>query len=219
MSSAWRAAEYDYNASSYGRISWSYTSSTMKDIVGVLALQGDFKEHLDVLTRLGIPALPVKLPSELKLVDRLIIPGGESTTIGKLLRRFKLLSPIRSRIKKGMPVWGSCAGAILLAKRVQGGTKDQVKIGVIDIVARRNAFGRQLDSFETVLKMPKVTKKLVPVMFIRAPIFEKPGKNVEVLARLPDGKIVAAREGNILVTAFHPELTGATALHSYFTSL
>ena len=188
-------------------------------MVGVLALQGDFKEHFDILAKLGIPAIPVRLPSELKMVDRLIIPGGESTTIGKLLKRFKLLAPMRSRIKKGMPVWGSCAGAILLAKRVQGGTKDQVKIGVIDIVARRNAFGRQLDSFEVVLKMPKVTKKLVPVMFIRAPIFEKPGKKVKVLARLPDGKIVAAREGNILVTAFHPELTGATALHSYFTSL
>ena len=188
-------------------------------MVGVLALQGDFKEHFDILAKLGIPAIPVRLPSELKLVDRLIIPGGESTTIGKLLKRFKLLAPIRSRVKEGMPVWGSCAGAILLAKRVQGGTKDQVKIGVIEIVARRNAFGRQLDSFETVLKMPKVTKKPVPVMFIRAPLFEKPGKKVEVLARLPGEKIVAAREGNILITAFHPELTGATALHSYFSSL
>src|SRR3989338_9150977 len=126
MSSAWRAAEYDYNASSYGRISWSYTSSTMKDIVGVLALQGDFKEHLDVLARLGIPALPVRLPSDLALVDRLIIPGGESTTIGKLLVTSKLLAPVRARIKSGMPVWGSCAGAILLAKRVLGGIKGQV---------------------------------------------------------------------------------------------
>src|SRR3989344_9019116 len=188
-------------------------------MTGVLALQGDFKEHLDVLAQLGIPALPIKLPSELALVNRLIIPGGESTTIGKLLEHSKLMQPIRARIKAGMPVWGSCAGAILLAKRVQGGTKDQSTIGVMDIVARRNAFGRQLDSFETVLKMPKVAKKPVPVMFIRAPIFEKPGKKVEVLARLPSGKIVAAREGKVLITAFHPELTGATALHSYFASL
>ncbi|OGG76706.1 glutamine amidotransferase subunit PdxT [Candidatus Kaiserbacteria bacterium RIFCSPLOWO2_01_FULL_54_24] len=188
-------------------------------MIGVLALQGDFREHLDVLARLGIPALPVKLPSELKVVDRLIIPGGESTTIGKLLVRFKLMQPIRARIKAGMPVWGSCAGAILLAKRMQGGTKSQPTVGVVDIVARRNAFGRQLDSFEIVLKMPKVSKRPVPVMFIRAPVFEKPGKKVEVLARLRGGKIVAAREGNILITAFHPELTGATALHSYFASL
>lgn len=187
-------------------------------MIGVLALQGDFKEHFAILAKLGIPAMPVRLPNDLTLVDRLIIPGGESTTIGKLLKRFKLIEPIRSRIKNGMPVWGSCAGAILLAKRVQGGIKGQVGIGGMDIVARRNAFGRQLDSFEAALSMPKVSKKRVPVMFIRAPLFEHPGKKVEVLARLPDGKIVAAREGNILVTAFHPELTGTTELHEYFAS-
>src|SRR3989344_6254235 len=190
----------------------------MEKVVGILALQGDFKEHFDILAKLGVGAIPVRLPSDLALVDRLIIPGGESTTIGKLLVTSKLLAPVRARIKSGMPVWGSCAGAILLAKRVLGGIKGQVGVGGIDIVARRNAFGRQLDSFETVLSMPRVSKKRVPVMFIRAPLFESPGKRVEVLARLPDGKIVAAREGNILVTAFHPELTDSTALHAYFSA-
>lgn len=187
-------------------------------MVGVLALQGDFKEHFDILRKLAVPALPVRLPSDLAKVDRLIIPGGESTTIGKLLTQYRLLTPIRARIKKGMPVWGSCAGAILLARHVQGGTKDQVTIGGMDITARRNAFGRQLDSFETSLSMPTIAKKRVPVMFIRAPIFEDPGKNVTVLSRLPSGKIVAARQKNILITAFHPELTGATEMHTYFST-
>ncbi len=188
-------------------------------MIGVLALQGDFKEHFNILAKIGVSAIPVRLPSDLNLIDRLIIPGGESTTIGKLLERFQLLAPIRSRIKNGMPVWGTCAGAILLAKHVENGTKDQIKIGAINVVARRNAFGNQLDSFETVLSMPKITKKNVRVAFIRAPLFLKPGKKVEVLAQLPDDSIVAAREGNIFITAFHPELTSATILHAYFSSL
>lgn len=188
-------------------------------MIGVLALQGDFKEHLDILAKIGVPAIKVRLPSDLNLIDRLIIPGGESTTIGKLLERFELLAPIRSRIKKGMPVWGSCAGAILLAKHVENGTKNQIKIGAMDITARRNAFGRQLDSFEILLSMPKITKKNVRVAFIRAPLFLKPGGKVEVLAQLQDGSIVAAREGNVFITAFHPELAGSTELHRHFLSL
>ena len=187
-------------------------------MIGVLALQGDFKEHLDILAKIGVSAIRVRLPSDLNLIDRLIIPGGESTAIGKLLERFELLAPIRSRIKKGMPIWGSCAGAILLAKHVDGGIKGQIKIGAMDITARRNAFGNQQDSFETVLSMPKITKQNVRVAFIRAPLFLKPGKKVEVLAQLPDDSIVAAREGNIFITAFHPEITGATDLHVYFSS-
>lgn len=188
-------------------------------MVGVLALQGDFREHLDVLAALGESAIPVRLPKDLEQVDRLIIPGGESTVIGKLLVTYKLLVPLRHRIKKGMPVWGTCAGAILLAKRIADGAKDQPHLGLMDITARRNAFGRQLDSFETDVSIPKASKKVIPVLFIRAPIFESPGKNVEILARLPDKKIIAAREGKILITAFHPELAGTTALHSYFLLL
>ncbi|OGG80436.1 glutamine amidotransferase subunit PdxT [Candidatus Kaiserbacteria bacterium RIFCSPLOWO2_01_FULL_54_13] len=189
-------------------------------MVGVLALQGDFREHFDVLKKLGVTAIPVRLPEDLERVDRLIIPGGESTTIGKLLITYKLLTPIRNKIKKGMPVWGTCAGAILLAKHIAGSAKDQPQIGLMDITARRNAFGRQLDSFEARVTMKNIQRKPIPVLFIRAPVFEKPGKNAHVLARLSDKRIIAARQGKILITAFHPELADATEeLHRYFLSL
>ncbi|MBI2613136.1 pyridoxal 5'-phosphate synthase glutaminase subunit PdxT [Candidatus Kaiserbacteria bacterium] len=191
----------------------------MKETVGVLALQGDFQEHLDILAKLGVPAIQVRLPRDLERVGRLIIPGGESTTIGKLLVTSKLLQPIRARIKKGTPVWGTCAGGIAMAKRIADPEKGQAHLKVMDITARRNAFGRQLESFEAKIFMPKVDRKPIPVLFIRAPVFESPGKDVEVLARLPDKRIVAAQQGKILVTSFHPELTGATALHQYFLSL
>lgn len=187
--------------------------------VGVLALQGDFKEHLDVLAKLGAPAVVVRVPNDLRLVDRLIIPGGESTTIGKLLVTSGLLDAIRARIKKGMPVWGTCAGAILLAKKVDGGIKGQVSLSAIDITAKRNAFGRQLDSFEANISIPNMSNKPIGVFFIRAPIFESPGADVEVLARLPDNRIIAAKQKNVLVTAFHPELTGTMEIHRYFLSL
>lgn len=188
-------------------------------MVGVLALQGDFREHLDVLAKLGVPAILVRLPRDLERIDRLIIPGGESTTIGKLLVTYKLFQPIRARIKKGMPVWGTCAGAILLAKRVADGLKDQPSLGIMNITVRRNAFGRQLESFETKVDIKKISKSPIPVLFIRAPVFEYVGKNVRVLARLPDKKIIAAQQGNVLITAFHPELTSVTALHRYFLAL
>lgn len=191
----------------------------MKKTVGVLALQGDFREHFDILQKLGARALPVRLPSELAEVDRLIIPGGESTTIGKLLVSSGLMQPLRTRLNKGMPVWGTCAGAILLAKRIADPLPDQPQIGLMEITARRNVFGRQLDSFEAKVRMPKISKTLLPVLFIRAPIFESLGQGVEVLTRLPDKRIVAAREKNMLVTAFHPELVGTTAIHKYFLSL
>ena len=189
----------------------------MKKAVGILALQGDFREHFDILQTLGVPAIPVKLPADLEKIDRLIIPGGESTTIGKLLVRFKLLQPIWNRIKKGMPVWGTCAGAILMAKRVADGTPGQPLLRVMNITVRRNAFGRQLESFEARVAMKSVAKRSIPALFIRAPIFESPGKNVEVLANR-DNKIVAAREKNMLITSFHPELAGSTELHKYFVS-
>ncbi|KKW47274.1 glutamine amidotransferase subunit PdxT [Candidatus Kaiserbacteria bacterium RIFCSPHIGHO2_01_FULL_58_22] len=188
----------------------------MEKVVGILALQGDFKEHFDILAKLGVGAIPVRLPEDLAQIDRLIIPGGESTTIGKLLVTSKLLQPIRERILAGMPVWGTCAGAILLARRVIGGIRGQMHIGAMDITARRNAFGRQLDSFEANVAMKKAAETPIPAIFIRAPVFERPGKDVEILARLPDERIVAARQKNILVTAFHPELAGSTQLHRYF---
>jgi len=185
-------------------------------MVGILALQGDVREHEEILRKLKVPYSLVKLPADLKKINRLIIPGGESTTIGKLLARFKLLQPIRNRIRKGMPVWGTCAGGILLAKRLADGLPRQPMLAVMNITARRNAFGRQLDSFEASVRMPSVSKKTVPVHFIRAPIFEKPRKSVEVLARLSDRRIIAARERNMLITSFHPELVGTTDLHRYF---
>ncbi len=187
--------------------------------VGVLALQGDFQEHLDALRRFGAPSRAVRLPEDLDAVDRLIIPGGESTTIGKLLLLYGLMGPIRERAKKGMPLWGTCAGAILMAKRIANNTSGQPSLSLMDITARRNAFGRQLDSFETQLSIPMVSKRPFPVVFIRAPVLEDPGKNVDILASLPDGKIVAAREGNLLATCFHPELSASTAIHEYFLSL
>lgn len=189
------------------------------ETVGVLALQGDFKEHFDILARLRASAIPVRLPADLKKVNRLIIPGGESTTIGKLLVTYKLLKPLRARIHAGMPVWGTCAGAILLAKRVTDGKKGQPQLAVMDITTRRNAFGRQLDSFEARIEMKKVSNRPIPVLFIRAPIFKHLGKNVEVLARFSDKRIIAAQQGKMLITAFHPELTGIRLVHQYFLTI
>lgn len=187
--------------------------------VGVLALQGDFREHEDALERLGVQTAEVRLPEHLKKVDRLIIPGGESTSIGKLLVLYDLLGPIRERVKKGMPIWGTCAGAILMAKRITDNKPGQPSLALMDITARRNAFGRQQDSFETEISLPNISKKPLPVAFIRAPLLEHPGKKVAVLGTLPDGGIVAAQEGRMLATCFHPELTGADALHRYFLSM
>lgn len=188
-------------------------------MIGVLALQGDFKEHFAILAELKVSMIAVRTPEDLAKIDRLIIPGGESTTIGKLLVTSGLLQPLKVRIKKGMPVWGTCAGAILLAKHIADGIKGQPSIALMDITARRNAFGRQLDSFETSLSIPAISKKPIPVMFIRAPQFEKSGKGVEVLARLAGGEIVAAKQKKILITAFHPEMTGVATVHQYFLSL
>ncbi len=191
----------------------------MKNVVGVLALQGDVSEHRVILERLGAATREVRLPKDLVEIDRLIIPGGESTTIGKLLVMYELLEPIKRLSKKGMPLWGTCAGAILMAKHVADGRPGQPTLALMDITARRNAFGRQLDSFVADIAVPAVGKKTLSVAFIRAPLFENPGKGVDVLATLPNGDIVAARQGNLLITSFHPEITGETAIHKYFLSL
>ena len=199
--------------------------------IGVLALQGDVREHLTVLASVGARAVTVRRPAELALVDGLVLPGGESTTIDKLLRIFELRDPLQARIKEGLPVYGSCAGMILLADRILDGTDDQQTIGGMDVVVRRNAFGRQVDSFETDLDVVGVSDGgPVRTAFIRAPWIEEAGRDVEVLSRIPAvdtqgrpvaaaGRIVAARQGPLLATAFHPEITGDPRVHGLFVSM
>jgi 5'-phosphate synthase pdxT subunit len=188
--------------------------------VGILALQGDFREHEETLRRIGAPTLQVRLPKHLEQVDRLIIPGGESTTIGKLLVLYNLLDPIRERARRGMPLWGTCAGAILMAQRIaEGRPAGQPALELMDITARRNAFGRQLDSFEADLAIPVLGEERLRTVFIRAPILEAPGSGVAPLAKLDDERIVAAQQGNLLATCFHPELTGDDRFHRYFLEL
>jgi len=188
--------------------------------IGVLALQGDFAEHLAMLDRLGVPAGEVRRRDDLDGVGALIVPGGESTTIGKLLLRTGLFDEVRARGRDGMPIWGTCAGMILLASDIgASGSRigsPQPLLGLMDLRVRRNAFGSQLDSFETTLEAPAVADRPLPAVFIRAPIVEATGPGVAVLARLPDGRPVAVRQGHLLATAFHPELTPDLAWHRYF---
>jgi len=185
--------------------------------IGVLASQGAFREHIEKLRQLGVEAMPVRMPEELKGLDGLIIPGGESTSIGRLMRDYKLTQAIRNMVKKGMPVFGTCAGMILLAKESTDASFES--LGLMDITVRRNAFGRQRESFETELNVPVLGKKPFPGVFIRAPLIEQVDGNVEVLARLADGTIVAAREDKMLALAFHPELTDDFRFHQYFLRL
>jgi len=185
--------------------------------VGVLALQGDFKEHLAVLGRIGAAGVDVRRASQLDEVDALIIPGGESTTIGKLAQLYGITERIRERAAEGMPVWGTCAGAIFLAKRVPG--RPQPLLGLMDIAVERNAFGRQVDSFEADLRIEPIGDEPFHAVFIRAPKITAAGPSVEVLGRLEDGTVVAAREGRLLATSFHPELTGDGRFHRYFCEL
>jgi 5'-phosphate synthase pdxT subunit len=184
--------------------------------IGVLALQGDFREHLVAAMSAGHAALTVRRPEELAEVDALILPGGESTTIAHLALTFNLMQPIRDRIKSGMPVYGSCAGMILLADRIIDGSADQVTFGGIDMTVRRNAFGRQVDSFESDLDFQGETLRAV---FIRAPWVEEVGSSVEVLSSVKTSQgihAVAVRQGRLLATSFHPELTGDLRVHRYF---
>jgi 5'-phosphate synthase pdxT subunit len=177
--------------------------------IGVLALQGDFREHLLLLESLGVAAVPVKTPAQLAEVDALVIPGGESTTIGKMATRFGLIEPLRESIDEGLPTYGTCAGLILLAGAVTEG--DQPLIGALDVVVRRNAFGRQNESFEADLEVSGLDRPFHAV-FIRAPWVEKVGVEVEVLAQVDDHPVMV-RQGNILATSFHPELTGDARIH------
>lgn len=189
--------------------------------IGVLALQGAFIEHIHRLREVGADAVEVRLPSDLEGVDALIIPGGESTTIGRLMDWYELKEPVARMAADGKPVWGTCAGMILLATSVdqESRAQHQPLLELMDITVRRNAFGSQLDSFEANLDMPAVSDDPVPTVFIRAPIVSHVGDSVEVLGRLSDGKIVAVRQNNLVATAFHPELTGDKRLHSWFLKL
>jgi 5'-phosphate synthase pdxT subunit len=184
--------------------------------IGVLALQGDFREHRAMLEGLGAVTTEVRRSGELDTVDALVIPGGESTTIGKLMGHFGLIAPIKARAHGGMPLFGTCAGLITLAREIAEG--DQPVLGLIDIVARRNAFGRQVHSFEADLEVASLGPPPLRAVFIRAPWIESAGAGVEILAR-HQGHAVAAREGRVLVTAFHPELTGDTRMHDAFLTL
>ena len=184
--------------------------------IGVLALQGAVAEHIQMLSSLGAEAVPVRLPSELEGLDALIIPGGESTTISKLLNDYGLMEPIRHLAKKGFPIFGTCAGLVLLAKKVPN--LEMESIGVMDIEVERNAFGRQVDSFEADLKIPALHDGTFHGVFIRAPIIEKVEHDVEVLCQL-NGKPVAVRQRKLLACAFHPELTDDLRLHKYFLDI
>ena len=184
--------------------------------VGVLALQGAFREHVAAVSRLGVAAREVRQLKDMDSIDAMIIPGGESTTMGKLLNEWHMLEPLRERIMQGMPVYGSCAGLILLCRTIEN--SDQPRLGVLDATVRRNAFGRQVDSFETELSMPEVGPDPVPAVFIRAPVLISVGPEVRVLAEVK-GQAVAVRQNNILATSFHPELTPDTRLHSYFLNM
>jgi 5'-phosphate synthase pdxT subunit len=188
-------------------------------VIGVLALQGDVREHLAALTAGGADARPVRRPEELAEVEGLVIPGGESTTISKLAVAFGLLEPLRDRVRAGMPAYGSCAGMIMLADKILDGRDDQETIGGIDMIVRRNAFGRQNESFEAAVEIAGVEGGPVEGVFIRAPWVESTGSGVETLARLADGTVVAVRQGPLLATSFHPELTGDHRVHELFTAM
>ena len=184
--------------------------------MGVLALQGDFREHLAVLDALGARAVPVKRPEELEHVAGLVIPGGESSAIDKLSRMFGLAEPLRAAVAAGLPVYGTCAGLIMLSDTVLDAIDGQQSIGGLDVAVRRNAFGSQLDSFETDLSIPALGDPPVHAVFIRAPIVESVGQKARVLASLADGRVVAVEQDNLLGTSFHPEMTGDTRFHAYF---
>jgi 5'-phosphate synthase pdxT subunit len=187
-------------------------------VIGVLALQGDFREHIAVLRALGADARPIRRPEELARVAGLVIPGGESSVMDKLSRAFGLAQPLRDAIRSGLPVYGTCAGLIMLADRVLDAIGGQQSLGGLDISVRRNAFGSQLDSFETELDIPQLGEPTMHAVFIRAPVVEQVGDGVGALATLADGRIVAVEQGNLLGTSFHPEMTGDTRFHEYFLS-
>ncbi|HET7900175.1 MAG TPA: pyridoxal 5'-phosphate synthase glutaminase subunit PdxT [Candidatus Nanopelagicales bacterium] len=196
---------------------------TAAPLVGVLALQGDVREHERALEHSGARTRQVRLPADLEGVDALVVPGGESTTMSNLALRWGLMEPLRDLVRSGLPAYGSCAGMIMLAERIVGGRPDQETIGGLDVTVVRNAFGRQVDSFEADIDIPVLGERPVHAVFIRAPWVEQAGESVEVLGSVPAGpaagKIVAVRQGHLLATSFHPELTGDVRVHEYFVEM
>ena len=201
----------------------SNLNETLK--IGVLALQGDFREHIRAIERLGASARPIRLPKDLADLDGVILPGGESTAIGKLMVAYGLVEPLRERIAGGLATWGTCAGLILLAKETDNALLGQPLLATMDIRVRRNAFGTQRESFETELTIPALGARPVHAVFIRAPLIESVGAGVDILGRLEQApgdsgaNIVAARQGYLLGTAFHPEVTDDLRFHSYFLNM
>jgi 5'-phosphate synthase pdxT subunit len=185
--------------------------------IGVLALHGAVIEHIEILRKIGVEPVTVRLPEDLNGVAGLILPGGESTTMRKLVARWNLREPIMALARSGAPILGTCAGMIVVAKEIAGG--DEPVFPLLDVTVERNAFGRQLDSFETELPMPIVGDRPVHAIFIRAPIIERVGPGVEVLATLPDGRVVAVRQRNVIAIAFHPELAGETRIHRLIATM
>jgi len=185
--------------------------------IGVLALQGAFREHLSTLEAIGVEGVPVRLPADLDCVSGLILPGGESTTMRRLIDRWDLRAPILELAAQGAPIFGTCAGMILLAREIAGG--EEPILPLLDVTVQRNAFGRQLESFEGEVSVPVLGGRPVAGVFIRAPIVERTGPAVDVLARLDDGRIVAVRERNVIATAFHPELAGETRFHRLLATM
>jgi 5'-phosphate synthase pdxT subunit len=192
------------------------TATPKKLQIGVLALQGDFEAHLKMLAELGVEGRAVRVPKHLTDLDGIIIPGGESTTIGKLMILYGLDQPLQEKIREGLPIWGTCAGLILLARKTDNGLAGQPLLASMDITVQRNAFGSQRESFETNLSVPVLGEAPFHAFFIRGPIIEAVGPEVGVLATLDDGSIVAARQGPLLGTAFHPEVSGDPRFHQYF---
>ena len=187
-------------------------------VVGVFALQGDVREHMVALEASGARAVPVRRPFEIEGLDGLVLPGGESTTMSKLAVVFELLEPLRAAVRSGLPAYGSCAGMIMLADRIRDGRPDQETVGGIDMTVRRNAFGRQVDSFEADLAFEGLGEDPVHAVFIRAPWVESVGPEVQVLATV-ETRIVAVRQGHLLATSFHPELTGDSRVHRFFVQM
>jgi 5'-phosphate synthase pdxT subunit len=185
--------------------------------IGVLALQGAFREHLDTLAAIGVEGVPVRLPEDIEGLSGLIIPGGESTTMRKLIDRWGLRAPLMRFLENGAPALGTCAGMIVLSRQIAG--DEEPVLPMLDVEVERNAFGRQLDSFEADLSVPVLGDRPVHGIFIRAPVIERTGPDVDVLARLDDGRVVAVRERNVLATAFHPELAGETRFHRLLTTM
>lgn len=185
--------------------------------IGVIALQGGFAEHIAAFSRLDVDALPVRLPSQLDELEGIVIPGGESTTLNRLMSEYGLVEPIRELAGQGLPVWGTCAGMVLLAGKTSHPPNGS--LGLMNIEVERNAFGRQVDSFESGLSIPALGDRPFPGVFIRAPLIKTLGAGVEALCQLPKGAVVAARQANRLACSFHPELTDDLRFHEYFLTL